>query len=178
MAGRPSDGGTFVIIGMASSVLLILVCILVYYETLRIVSSLLPGPSSIGLRGRMLAVVAACFAAHTIEAWIFAGACYFLADHFTLGSILGERQINFSDLVYFSAVTYSMIGFGDLYAIGGARLLASVEAVIGLLLIGWSASFTHPVMERFWPPRAIRHRPRVEPLTIGARPNQAVSPDI
>jgi hypothetical protein len=33
------------IIGMASSVLLVLVCILVHYEALRIVSSLLPGPS-------------------------------------------------------------------------------------------------------------------------------------
>lgn len=90
--------------------------------------------------------------------WIFAGACYFLADRFTLGGVLGERQINFSDLVYFSAVTYSRIGFGDLYPIGGARLLARVEAVIGLLLIGWSASFTYLVMERFWPLHAIRRR--------------------
>jgi hypothetical protein len=55
-------------------------------------------------------------------------------------------------------VTYSRIGFGDLYPVGGARLLAGVEAVIGLLLIGWSASFTYPVMERFWPLHANRRR--------------------
>src|SRR5512143_3731372 len=51
-AGRPSDRGPFMIIGMFSSVLLVLVCILVHYEALRIVSSQLPGPSWIGLRGR------------------------------------------------------------------------------------------------------------------------------
>lgn len=155
------------IIGMFSSVLLVLICILVHYEALRIVSSQLPGPSWIGLRGRMLAVVAACFLAHTIEVWIFAVAYYFLSDHFSLGAIAGERQIDFSDLVYFSAVTYSTIGFGDLYPIGGARLLAGVEAVIGLLLIGWSASFTYLVMERFWPLHAIR---RKSPAADGQEP--------
>ena len=31
-----------------------------------------------------------------------------------------------------------------------ARLIAGVEALTGLLMIGWSASFTYLEMERFW----------------------------
>jgi len=146
------------IIGIVTSILLVLICILVHYEALRIVSSQLPGPSWIGLRGRMAGVVLACFAAHTIEVWLFAGAYYLLADHFALGGVAGEQLIDFPDLVYFSVVTYSTIGFGDLYPIGGARLLAGVEAITGLLLVGWSASFTYLVMERFWPMHAARQR--------------------
>ena len=106
----------------------------------------------------MAGVVLACFAAHTIEVWLFAGAYYLLADHFALGGVAGEQLIDFPDLVYFSVVTYSTIGFGDLYPIGGARLLAGVEAITGLLLVGWSASFTYLVMERFWPMHAARQR--------------------
>jgi hypothetical protein len=131
------------------------------------VSARLPGPDWIGLRGRMAAVVLACFAAHTIEVWIFAGSYYLLADHFALGRVAGEQQIDFPDLVYFSVVTYSTIGFGDLYPIGGARLLAGVEAILGLLLIGWSASFTYLVMERFWPLHAAKRR---HPSAKPARP--------
>jgi ion channel len=145
-------------IGIFTSILLVLICILIHYEALRIVSSLLPGPSWVGLRGRMAAVVLACFAAHTIEVWVFAGAYYLMADHFALGGVAGAQKVDFPDLVYFSVVTYSTIGFGDLYPIGGTRLLAGVEAVLGLLLIGWSASFTYLVMERFWPLHGGRRR--------------------
>jgi hypothetical protein len=31
------------------------------------------------------------------------------------------------------------------------RLVSGVEALNGLLLIGWSASFTYLAMERYWP---------------------------
>jgi hypothetical protein len=148
-------------IGMAVSSLLVLVCILIHYEVLRVVSSLLPGPDWMGLRGRMGLVVLACFAAHTVEVWVFAGGYYFLADHFALSGVAGEKEIDFPDLVYFSVVTYSTIGFGDLYPVGGARLLAGVEAVVGLLMIGWSASLTYLVMERFWPLHRVRPRSRV-----------------
>ena len=35
-------------------------------------------------------------------------------------------------------------------SVGELRLLAGVEALNGLLLIGWSASYTYIAMERFW----------------------------
>ena len=52
--------------------------------------------------------------------------------------------------LYFSAETYTSLGFGDLTPVGPVRLLAGTEALNGLLLIGWSASYTTIAMEHFW----------------------------
>ena len=52
--------------------------------------------------------------------------------------------------MYFSAETCTSLGSGDLTPNGPVRLLAGVEALNGLLLIGWSASFTYISMGRFW----------------------------
>ena len=48
------------------------------------------------------------------------------------------------------------LGFGDVVPNGPLRLLAGAEALNGLLLIGWSASFLYLEMERWWPPRAFK----------------------
>jgi len=58
-----------------------------------------------------------------------------------LGATLGWTVRSLSD---------EALGFGDLTPVGPVRLLAGVEALNGLLLIGWSASFTYISMERFW----------------------------
>ena len=42
------------------------------------------------------------------------------------------------------------LGFGDIYPVGDLRLIASVEALNGLLMLGWSASFIYLAMEKFW----------------------------
>lgn len=66
--------------------------------------------------------------------------------------MLQGSDASFSASLYFSAETYTSLGFGDLTPNGPVRLLAGVEALNGLLLIGWSASFTYLCMERFWSP--------------------------
>jgi hypothetical protein len=96
------------IIGIVTSILLVLICILIHYETFRIMSSLLPGPSWIGLRGRIGTVVLACFAAYTIE----------VCSLPLLNGVAGIQSLGFADLVYFSAVTSSTIGIGDLFPMG------------------------------------------------------------
>jgi hypothetical protein len=37
------------------------------------------------------------------------------------------------------------------YPVGKMRLIAGIEALTGLLMIGWSASFTYLQMSRNWP---------------------------
>jgi len=54
------------------------------------------------------------------------------------------------DCIYFSAETYTSLGFGDVTPVGHMRLLVGVEALNGLLLVAWSASYTYLSMERFW----------------------------
>ena len=38
----------------------------------------------------------------------------------------------------------------SVYPLGGLRLMAGIETVTGLMMIGWSASFTYLTMEKFW----------------------------
>lgn len=44
----------------------------------------------------------------------------------------------FSRCLYFSAETFTTLGYGDVVPHGDLRLLAGIEALNGLLLIGWT----------------------------------------
>lgn len=54
------------------------------------------------------------------------------------------------DLVYYSATVYTTLGFGDIVPLGALRLMTGIEALTGLVLITWSASFTFLEMQRYW----------------------------
>ena len=137
---------------VVASIILVPVTILIHYEALRLIADwLLPRPGRFGLRWRMMVVVLACFAAHTVEVWFYALGYYVFDNLLGLGSFAGLKDGTFADYVYFSGVTYTSLGFGDISPLGGPRLIAGVEGLNGLLLIGWSASFTYLVMEQFWP---------------------------
>ena len=45
---------------------------------------------------------------------------------------------------------FSSLGYGDVIPQGALRALAGFEALNGLLLIGWTASFLFVEMQRFW----------------------------
>ena len=51
---------------------------------------------------------------------------------------------------YFSFACYTSLGIGDIVPVGGLRLLAGIEALNGLMLIGWSASFLLVEMRERW----------------------------
>ena len=53
--------------------------------------------------------------------------------------------------MYFSIVNYTSLGYGDLVPVGSLRILCGVEALTGLVLIDWTASFTYVEMQRYWP---------------------------
>ena len=65
---------------------------------------------------------------------------------------------SFNVSLYFSLETYSSLGYGDIVPSGTLRMMAGAEALNGLLLIGWSASYAHIAMERFW--QNGEHRPQ------------------
>jgi len=51
---------------------------------------------------------------------------------------------------YFSLVTYTTIGFGDVVLGPGWRVLAGIEGLTGLLLAGWSTAFVFAVVNRMY----------------------------
>ena len=103
----------------------------------------------------MLIVIISCvsliaFTAHALEIGVY-GVCVFaLAKYLDVGSLSGPGGFTLASCLYFSAETYTSLGFGDLTPVGPIRLLAGVEALNGLLLIGWSVSYAYIAMEQFW----------------------------
>ena len=66
------------------------------------------------------------------------------------GGLTAAHNVSLPGYMYFSAETYTSLGFADVTPDGSVRLLVGTEALNGLLLIGWSASFLCISMERFW----------------------------
>jgi hypothetical protein len=123
--------------------------VLIHYEILRIASALVPR-LSMPHRSRMLFVICALIAAHFLEICLYALAYYGMHNHFGLGFIAGEIEGGFVDFFYFSMTTYTTLGVGDVFARGPLRLVSGVEAFNGLVLIGWSASYTYFAMRKLW----------------------------
>ncbi len=98
----------------------------------------------------VLLVICALLTLHVVEIWMF-GAAYWGALLLEgSGSVSGAQPLSFLDAVYLSAVTYTTVGFGDLAPVGPIRFLAGSEALTGLMMITWSASFTYLEMSRHW----------------------------
>lgn len=141
---------------MAVTVMVILT-ILLHYEVLRFTSQHI-ADLPVAPRTRIIAVVCAAFAAHTGAVWLYAGAYWVLVVHLGMGGFSGATVGGFQDCLYFSAITYTSLGLGDIFPTSHARLLAGVESLNGLVMIAWSASFTYLMMEKYWPMHAPRRR--------------------
>jgi hypothetical protein len=136
-------------------VVMVIVTVLVHYEALRLISDRLVPRLRTHPRNEMIYVILAVFVAHTVEVWLFA-ACYYVLVANGIGNFHGTLAGHGLDYVYFSFVSYTSLGLGDVYPSGGLRLLTGLEALVGLLMIGWSASFTYLSMERLWRAHAER----------------------
>jgi len=148
---------------MAIGGALVVSCILIHYEFLRLTADfLLPRLPRIPRRPHVVLGVCACFVAHTVEVWLFAGVYYFLGKA-TDSGFADEARRRFLDYLYFSTETYTSLGFGEIRLLtDDLRLLAGIEAMVGLVLLAWTASFNFMLMERYWldHPARPRHRGR------------------
>lgn len=137
------------LLAMLSCLMLIAITTVMHYELLRGLSTCLPH-LPVPSRPKLLVVVFSAMLAHGLEIAVY-GVWLFALLQCTSGSALtGPAGFSFTNCLYFSAETFTSLGFGDLTPVGPVRLLAGVEALNGLLLIGWSASYIFLSMERYW----------------------------
>lgn len=101
-------------------------------------------------RPRVLYAVLGAITLHIAQIWLFGFGIWALLHLPDSGAIVGVSQERLLDAVYLSAATFSTVGFGDVAPTGPIRFLIGTEAVIGLMLIAWSATFTFFEMERNW----------------------------
>jgi hypothetical protein len=131
----------------ALSIALVTLCITIHYEALVQLERL--GRKLRRHRWMILVTVYGMLLAHVLEIWIF-GVGYYVAEHeLTLGKIVSAPD-DWFDYIYYSAMVYTTVGFGDLVPTGPLRMITSTEALSGLALITWSASFTFLQMQRMW----------------------------
>ncbi len=93
--------------------------------------------------------------AHVLEIGVFAIGMRVL--HFLHDGAVFEQNERFFEPWYQSAVAYTTLG-DDMPKHTSARLLISVEALTGLILITWTASFLFLVMQRTWDAERINWR--------------------
>lgn len=67
------------------------------------------------------------------------------AAYLALGSVEGIEKA-----IYFSAVTFTTLGYGDVVLDGSRRLLSSFEAVNGIIMFGWSTAIVIATVQRVY----------------------------
>ncbi|WP_265562247.1 potassium channel family protein [Sphingomicrobium arenosum] len=143
-----------ILVTLALSLVLLAASIAVHYEVLRQASRRLVRVRAGGFV-RLTLVLFAILLSHLVHVLIWALAFEGVVM-MGWGSIEGQEVMTFHDAYYFSITSYTTLGIGDLAPYGMLRILSGVESLTGLVMVGWSASFTYLYMEKFW---HIRGRP-------------------
>lgn len=127
----------------------VMTCVFLHFEVLRLASDWLPTPKQ--HRRRRIAYLILCILMlHVVEIWIFGVVYYGLLQMDGYGTLVGMEPVTLFDCVYYSAVVFSTLGFGDIIPDGIIRFVTGMESIAGLTLITWSASYTYVSMNRSW----------------------------
>ena len=128
---------------------LVILCVIFHGSFLQKLGSLLFKEKKFGFPKISLFIFLTVLA-HLIEILFFTVAYRILSPNPNYGKIIGTDTLDWQDFYYFSAVTYTATGYGDLTPTGHLRLLATVEALTGLIMIAWTASLAYFIMSRYW----------------------------
>jgi len=127
-----------VVLGICSSINILLMIVLV--KTLRRFSYLVDQNfSSLHLTLMIALTFSVIVFAHTVQVWIWAGSLI----------LLGALQ-TYSDAIYFSLVTYTTVGYGDVTLGDDFRIFGAMASVTGLLGFGISTAFLVEVLTRIF----------------------------
>lgn len=80
---------------------------------------------------------------HSIHALVWA-TCYWMIPE------TGSEFSNFAEAVYFSLVTFTTLGYGDISLESEWRLLSGLEAINGIMLIGWSTAMMYSLIQNIY----------------------------
>jgi hypothetical protein len=122
---------------------LLTICVVIHAMTLSVViqrvarSRALVDPSTWSTTWLLVCIGWWVVLAHLMEAFVWA-----------LFYVWQSVFPDLSSASYFSIVTYTTVGYGDLVPPQHWRLAAGVEALTGILMCGWSAAFIFAVVNR------------------------------
>ncbi|MET4693810.1 potassium channel family protein [Endozoicomonas lisbonensis] len=61
-----------------------------------------------------------------------------------------EIILSWTDAIYFSMVTFTTLGYGDIVLTGDTRLLTGIQSINGIILSGWSTAMLFMVIQTIW----------------------------
>ena len=129
---------------------IVLACVLLHYEGLLAISRWVTH-DRYSPRTRIAAIILGQLVLHVSEIWVFGIGYFAMANAVDFGTLEPSTYaMTFADYLYYSAVCYTTLGFGEMVPVGPIRFLTGMEAVVGLTLITWSASFTFLKMQKYW----------------------------
>lgn len=88
----------------------------------------------------VVATVLGIFLVHAFEVWLWA------AVYLYVGALP-----DFDTALYFSTVTFTTLGYGDVTMPAEWQLMGALEGMNGFIMIGWSTAFLVTVTSRFAP---------------------------
>ena len=88
---------------------------------------------------RVSGIILLMFLVSLVEVCVWAGA------YLALNAIDGVEQA-----LYFSMVTFTTLGYGDIVLHGGWRLLAAFEAANGIIMFGWTTAIVMAVVHQVY----------------------------
>lgn len=135
--------------------LTVVLCVYVHLTTLRLLNDRVLPRFQRHSRTAVGMMVLVALVAHLLEIWIFAVAILVVGS-LSDTQFAEELQLDGFDAFYYSAVSYTSMGAEPLHE-SSLRLLTAIEALTGLILITWTASFIFLVMQRTWEGRQQHH---------------------
>ena len=133
------------------AIAVVALCNLVHFYALRRMATHF-GDVTCETKRPMLWISAIIFMVHLFEVLLYA-CVFWILTVLNLGMMSGalaDRSPWVLTDLYLSLSSYTTLGIGDIVPKGALRLFVGIEALHGLILIAWSASFTYLMMERLW----------------------------
>lgn len=77
---------------------------------------------------------------HTIHSLVWACSLYILP-------VVQADFASFHDIFYYSIVTFTTLGYGDMTISSEWKILSGIEAINGIMLIGWSTALMYSLIQ-------------------------------
>lgn len=92
--------------------------------------------------GVLMATGVVLLGLHVLEILVWATAYFLLLP----ASEIASMEV----AIYFSFVTFTTLGYGDIILTEGWRILSGIEALNGIMLLGWTIAMMFTVVQRLW----------------------------
>jgi len=129
--------------------LVVAISVILHYEFLYRLTVYIP-KMKMNHRYRIVFGVFGSLIAHALEIWVFAVSYYLMNNAQGWGNLIGTFDGSLMDCGYFSFTVFTTLGTGDIQPTGDLKYLTGIEALTGLVLITWTASFLFYEMQRHW----------------------------